>query len=99
VYAITPEGEQTFLRLLRENLASYEMPTLVSDIGLAFSDALPTDEVRRLLEQRRDLLHTQLAEAQAVPPHPGRQQLLIEHQVFHLETEITWLDSVLARLE
>ena len=44
VYGITTEGEKAFQRLLRENLAAYEPARFISDIGLAFVDALPAEE-------------------------------------------------------
>ena len=98
VYSITPAGEATFQRLLRENLAAYQPPTFESDIGLAFVDALPRAEAHRLLSQRREAIAARLAATDTVPPHPGSQQLVIEHLRHHLAAELAWLDDVLARL-
>ena len=98
VYRITPEGEATFQRLLRENLGSYLPVRFGSDIGLAFADALPPDEAVALLKQRRAMLAEQLASAQAAPGHPGSTQLIIEHQIYHLTSELDWLDSVITRI-
>lgn len=98
VYHLTPEGEAVFQRLLRENLSTYHSPRFPSDIGLAFLDALKPSEAITLLNRRRDSIAAELANAMAVPAHPGSSQLVIEHLVRHLRTEIDWLDEVIARL-
>lgn len=97
VYQITPEGEEHFQQLLRENLASYSATRFAGDAGLAFADALPPDEVLGLLHRRRTALAEDLAAARAVPAHEGSIQLVIDHRVFHLETELRWLDEVISR--
>lgn len=51
-----------------------------------------------MLQLRRAALVEALAEAQAVSPYAGTLQLLLEHQVAHLEAEISWLDRLLVRL-
>lgn len=99
VYSLTPEGEVAFQRLLRANLAAYHPTQFGGDFGLAFLDALPTDEGRALLEQRRTALLAHLTELEAVPVHHGSLQFMIEHQTRHLQIELAWLDEVLVRLE
>lgn len=98
VYRITAEGETQFQRLLRENLATYTSATFVGDVGLAFVEALDQTEARTLLTQRRTALAADLEAARAVPKHAGNWQLLIEHRILHLESELRWLDEVLNRL-
>ncbi|MFN8492662.1 MAG: PadR family transcriptional regulator [Caldilineaceae bacterium] len=98
VYKITAEGEAQFQRLLRENLAAHTSATFVGDVGLAFVEALDQAEARTLLMQRRRALATDLDAARAVPKHAGSWQLLIEHRILHLESELRWLDEVLSRL-
>lgn len=98
VYALTPLGEENFQRLLRENLASYLPARFGSDIGLAFVGELPATEAITLLQQRRVTLAESLANAQAIPPHEGVLQWVIEHQVVHLTAELQWLDQVIGRL-
>ena len=98
VYRITAEGETQFQRLLRENLATYTSATFVGDVGLAFVEALDQTEARTLLTQRRTALAADLEAARAVPKHAGSWQLLIEHRILHLESELRWLDEVLNRL-
>jgi DNA-binding PadR family transcriptional regulator len=98
IYSITGEGERTFQKLLRENLGSYKPVQFEGDIGLAFMDALPGEELSSLLSQRRDDLELKLAAVDAVPEHPANFQLMIEHQARHLRAELQWLDEVIARL-
>ncbi|MCX7939049.1 MAG: helix-turn-helix transcriptional regulator, partial [Thermoflexales bacterium] len=98
VYRLTSEGEAVFQRLLRDNLARFEAAKTGSDVGLAFVDALPRAEALRLLEQRRAALTEQLAAFQSAPTHAGSYQLLIDHQLHYLRSELAWLDDVLARM-
>jgi DNA-binding PadR family transcriptional regulator len=98
VYTLTPQGEEVFQRLLRENLGSYQPVRFASDIGLAFADALPPEEALTLLRKRRSAAQEQLSAAQAAPEHPGGAQLMIEHQVHHLTSELVWLDKVIERI-
>lgn len=53
VYAITVEGESTFQELLRENISEYRPISYLSDIGIAYLDALPAEEATTLLARRR----------------------------------------------
>lgn len=98
VYRLTPAGEKQFQRLLRENLANHWPVHFAGDVGISFLDTLPAGEALRLLQQRRAALLEALAEAQEAPPHAGTLQLLLEHQVAHLEAELSWLESLLGRL-
>ena len=95
VYTITPEGEAEFQRLLVINLGSYTTSKFPQDMGLAFADAIPPAEVVRLLEQRRVALKAELEAARKAPVHTGTLQLLVEHSVVHLASELEWLDKVI----
>jgi DNA-binding PadR family transcriptional regulator len=99
VYQLTTDGEAAFQRLLRENLSTYSPARFPGDIGLAFLDALDPHEAIALLNTRRHTIQMELNSAEAIPQHPGSSQLVIEHLVRHLRTELNWLDEVLARLE
>lgn len=99
IYSLTPEGEQAFQKLLRENLGSYAPAQFNSDIGLAFMEALSSQERDTLLAQRRANLAQKLAEVETIPAHPGNFQLMIEHQVRHLRAELAWLDELISRLQ
>lgn len=99
VYAITPAGEDAFQRLLRQNLAAYQPAHFPGDIGLAFLDALPHAEARAHLLTRHAALTEDIASLAAAPPHSGTLQLMLDHRVRHLNAELEWLDTVLARLD
>jgi DNA-binding PadR family transcriptional regulator len=98
VYRITEAGEAHFQTLLRDNLAAYTPARFADLVGIAFLDEIGAGEAAMLLQARRQLLLAELARLQIVPTHPGSLQLLIAHQTLHLQSEINWLDSVLAGL-
>ena len=98
IYTITPQGEAAFLRMLRESLADYKSTEFHSDISLAFMDAIPSEEVLPLLKKRRSIIENLLQAVTDHDVHPGSFQLMIEHQVRHLSTELEWLDEVIARI-
>lgn len=99
VYAITPEGEEVFRLLLRQNLAAHHPARFPGDIGLAFLDALPPAEAHAHLLIRRAALAGEIAALADVPLHTGALQLMVEHRARHLAAELDWLDTVLARFD
>lgn len=99
VYAITPEGEKAFQRLLRESLADYKPTEFHSDISLAFLDHLPVEESLTLLLRRRSTIDSLLQTMLAVDKHHGSFQLAIEHRRHHLSTELKWLDEVIDQIK
>jgi len=99
VYSLTPAGEAEYQRILRANLADYRPALFPGDIGLAFIDDLPVEEALSLLNERREKLQKALHQVEAAPPHQGRLQWPIQHQVRHLETELEWLDEILQELQ
>ncbi len=98
VYHLTQTGETRLLDLLRQNLATYLPAKFPSDTGLTFLDNLPTTEAVTLLQQRREQMAKALAVIEQVPPHTGSLQFMLEHQHLHLQSELTWLDSIITRL-
>jgi len=99
VYAITPQGEIAFQRLLRENLANYQPSDFTCHIGLAFLDELSAEEALPLLQRRRAAMEELSDATRAHGEHPGSLQLILERQVHLLAAELDWLDTVIARLE
>jgi len=99
VYAITPQGEVAFQRLLRESLANYQPSEFTCHIGLAFLDQLSPEEALRLLHRRRAVMEELLESTQAHGEHPGSLQLMLERQVYLLAAELEWLGTVIARLQ
>jgi DNA-binding PadR family transcriptional regulator len=98
VYGITPQGEVAFQRLLRENLANYQLSDFTCHIGLAFLDELAAEEALPLLHSRRAGMEELLESTRAHGEHPGSLQLMLERQVHLLTAEFEWLDTVIARL-
>jgi DNA-binding PadR family transcriptional regulator len=98
VYQVTEAGESAFQRLLRENLTAYHSTTFPGNIGLAFLDTLNRDEALLLLKERQATLSAELTAARSIPVHEGSMQFVIDHQIHHLESEVAWLDKVIARL-
>ena len=99
VYAVTPQGEVAFQRLLRENLAKYQPSDFTCHIGLAFLDELSAEEALPLLHRRRAAMEALLDSTRAHGEHPGSLQLVLERQVHLLAAELAWLDMVIARLK
>ena len=99
VYQITPEGEEAFQRLLRQNLADYQPVSYLGNIGIVFLDALPKQEAVRLLLQHRQEVE-RLAEAlQADEQHQGGFRLMLSYHESQLRAEIDWLASVIDQLQ
>jgi DNA-binding PadR family transcriptional regulator len=99
VYAITEEGEATFQRLVRQNLADYKPADYLGSIALAFLDVVPPSEAVGLLRQRRRSVESLRQATQSHDEHHGSMQLLIENQVRHLSVDLEWLDEVIERTE
>jgi DNA-binding PadR family transcriptional regulator len=99
VYRLTAKGEAQYQKLLRENLASFITAKFPGDVGLAYADDLDPQEVLPLLTERRTALLARLEETRQVPQHAGSLQLLVDHQVVHLEAELDWLDKVIAKFK
>jgi len=95
VYAINADGKSAFHRLLRESLGDYKPADLLGHIAIGYLDMLPADESLPLLEQRRQKLTHLLEETQNLGTHPGSGQLIIDHQIHHLQSELAWLDHVI----
>ncbi len=98
VYTVTVAGEAYFQQLLAQNLADYIPARFGGAVGLAFLEALGEGNAAALLSQRRAILCQHLTLAQAAPPHGGSLQLVLEHQIVHLQSELAWLDEVIGRL-
>ena len=99
VYAITPEGETAFQKMLRESLAAYPSPEFPGVIALNHLDALSPDEAVSLLGQRREKVEGRFREIDVVPAdirslHPGFEYL---HRYYLAELE--WLDEVMAQVK
>jgi len=98
VYAITPEGEAAFQRMLRESLAAYPSPEFPSVVVLNYLDALPDDEVVALLGKRREKIEMRLSEIETIPVKVRSMHLGIAYLHRFYSAELEWLDEVTGRL-
>jgi DNA-binding PadR family transcriptional regulator len=106
VFAITKEGREEFLRLLRETLGSTERQFYEIDLGLAFMDCLDPTEAAALfhgrvlaLEAAVEALRAHEAEQMRSPDLPPSAKAIFSHGLAHREAELTWAREVLARIE
>lgn len=99
VYQITEKGRTYFLELLRDNLGEFTRAYFNDDVGIAFMDKFSTPEVHELLEKKRGKIQSILKQFQEVPDHGGNWHYVISHNIAHLETDLTWIDSVLGGLD
>jgi len=100
VYRITPKGEQVFLELLQESPQDTQTEDARFRMRLAFFRYLPPETRIRLLERRRQALQERLATI-AESLRTGRStddygRALIEHNRSVTESDITWLEQLIA---
>lgn len=98
VYALTPQGSEAFLALLRESLQSHQEPGLNGDTALMFLGALPPSELRELLQSRQASLQTAMAEQTSDDTHHGALDTLLSRRAHHQRAEAAWLDELIAGL-
>lgn len=106
VYQITDAGRAEFLRLLRTVWSELERQYFSIDIGLAFMDALSSEEIKDYLRQRvaqlEEILkhldsHQQevLAEQRA----PRSTVAIFDHSCVHFQAELAWTRDLLAQVD
>jgi DNA-binding PadR family transcriptional regulator len=101
VYRITSKGEQIFLELLQESPQDTQTEDARFRMRLAFFRYLPPETRIRLLERRRQALKDRLATiAESVRAGRGGAddygRALIEHNRTITESDITWLEQLIA---
>jgi DNA-binding PadR family transcriptional regulator len=95
VYEITKQGKEKLVKLLRELYQEVERVYLGIDIGVAFMDELPKEEVLKYVKERISRLEKAQAELKELKKiHrkflPSQELILFSHALLHLEAEITW---------
>ncbi len=98
VYQITDRGLAYFFDLLRGHLSGFARTYYLDDVGIAFMDQLPVDEVRRLLGEKREKIQAALQQFREIPEHGGNARYLVSHNIAHLEADIAWLDGLMNEL-
>jgi DNA-binding PadR family transcriptional regulator len=106
VYQITEAGQAEFLRLLREVWSEVERHYYTIDIGLAFMDALPSEEVEGYLQGRIAQLEGIMqhigkhkTEQMAQPEVPAQAAAVFDHSLAHFQAELDWTRDLLNRVE
>jgi DNA-binding PadR family transcriptional regulator len=106
VYQITDAGLAEFLRLLRGVWSELERQYFTIDIGLAFMDVLPLEEINDYLGQRIALLQeilkhldTHQQEELAEQGSPRSAAAIFDHSRVHFQAELTWTRNLLAQVE
>ena len=98
VYHITKAGEDYFFRLLHENLVDHTPTYYPTDIGVAFMDQLPPDEVAGYLRSKRDKVTAELVALRKATGHSGPLQHVLDHNQRLLHAELDWLEKLLEDL-
>ena len=99
VFRITPKGEQIFLELLQETPHDTQTEDARFRLRLAFFRYLPPETRIRLLERRRQALQarlTTIAESLRSGRSDDYGRALIEHSRSITESDIAWLDELIA---
>jgi DNA-binding PadR family transcriptional regulator len=101
VYRITPEGEETFLRLLQETPHDNQSEDQRFRVRLAFFRYLPPETRLRLLERRRAYLEDRLNTISDSLRHTRARvddytRSLMEHGRSATESDIEWVDDLIS---
>ena len=106
IYQITDAGREEFLHLLRNTWTSSEREYYALDVGIAFMDALPIEEVKGFLEGRITALEETLVylnahekEQMSRDDVPASARMVFSHSLVHMEAELTWLRGLLHEVE
>jgi DNA-binding PadR family transcriptional regulator len=106
IYEITKAGQKEFLRLLRETWSELERQYFAIDIGVAFIDALPRDEIKGYLYKRVEVLESILQNLNAHQQEqlervevPKSAAVVFEHSRAHLAAELSWTQDIITKIE
>ena len=103
VYAITSEGRGELRALSAEALREVTLRPDPVDLALAMSADLDEDALRGYFASRREALSSRAAfladeRERAWPGQAPADDLIIEHAIARIETELRWHDKVLDRI-
>lgn len=108
VYSITAAGRRLFGELLRTGLRSYDGTQTGLEVAVVFLAHIPAGEAAALLRERRDrILERRAVIAAELGPLAGPSPadrieagfLAADHALSFMDTEIGWIDRVVAHLE
>jgi DNA-binding PadR family transcriptional regulator len=103
VYAITGEGRRELRALREEALREVTMRPDPVDLALAMSADLDEDTLRGYFASRREALSSRAAflvheRGRVWPDQAPADDLIMEHAIARVETEVRWHDAVLDRI-
>jgi hypothetical protein len=103
VYAITGEGRRELQALRAEALREVTLRPDPVDLALAMSADLDEEVLQGYFASRREVLSSRAAflaheRDQAWPDQGPADDLIIEHAIARIETELHWHDMVLDRI-
>jgi DNA-binding PadR family transcriptional regulator len=103
VYAITDDGRRELFALRQAILRETRLRPDPVDLALAYSDDLAEEELRAVVQDRRNALGAELASwkqlyEQAEPYLTGLEPASFDHVIMRLEAEVAWHDKLLERL-
>jgi DNA-binding PadR family transcriptional regulator len=103
VYAITAEGHRELRALRAEAYREVVLRPDPVDLALAVSADLGEDSLRGFISSRREALCSRMASLarereQKWPEQTPADDLIIDHLIARIETEIHWHDTVLDRV-
>jgi DNA-binding PadR family transcriptional regulator len=106
IYQITEAGQAEFLHLLREVWREVERHYYATDIGLAFIEALPSEEVKGYLRGRIVQLENTIQhldehkkEILALEKIPRKAAAVFAHSQVHFAAELAWTRDLLTEIE
>jgi DNA-binding PadR family transcriptional regulator len=106
VYQINDAGRDEFLRLLRGTWTTSERQFFSLDVGIAFMDALPIEEIKGFLQGRITGLEHALAymdvheeEQVSRDEVPTSAKVVFDHSRVHMDAELTWLRNLLEKVD
>jgi DNA-binding PadR family transcriptional regulator len=103
VYAITAEGRRELRALRAEALREVALRPDPVDLALAVSGDLDEDTLRGFIAGRREVLSSRAASLarereQRWPDQTAADDLIMEHLMARIDTELRWHDEVLDRI-
>jgi DNA-binding PadR family transcriptional regulator len=106
IFAITAAGKEEFLRLLREAWLEIEHQHFSIDLGIAFINALPKQDIKKHLAKRivrLEAMQEHIArhrEEQLQSPHvPAWARSIFDHSTVHYSSELAWTRDLLDRID
>jgi DNA-binding PadR family transcriptional regulator len=106
VYQITEAGRAEFLRILREVWREPERQYFSIDVGLAFMNALPVEEIKGFLQSRvgqleenQKYLDSHQQDQMGQPNVPASAAAIFEHSRAHAAAELAWTKELLEKMQ